>query len=200
MAVLKPTGIVGRLVRILINADHHHSLVTQDIKAAHLCFAGMTGDSHATLTRPACARTKKQYEPGTAIRNVRQLTLIGLDELATISSLMQLPAKVEPQWLGANMVVDGIPELSLLPPGSRLIIGGGASVVVDMENEPCRGPAKVIDIHFPGYGKFFVKAAVGRRGVTGWVEREGDVALYDSVALHCPPNRLYPHFDNGDGK
>jgi hypothetical protein len=72
-----------------------------------------------------------------------------------------------------------------------LLFTGGAALVVDMENAPCAFPGRVIDQFHPGKGKQFTKAALHRRGVTAWVEREGRIELGDEVALHIPPQRIY---------
>ena len=58
-----------------------------------------------------------------------------------------------------------------------------------MENRPCHLPAKVIDVAAPGKGKTFKIAAKGRRGVTAWVECEGEVRLGDALTLHVPDQR-----------
>jgi MOSC domain-containing protein YiiM len=55
-----------------------------------------------------------------------------------------------------------------------------------MENRPCHLPAKVIDAYLPGAGGRFKAAAKGRRGVTAWVEREGRLALGETLRLHVP--------------
>lgn len=199
MTVLKPTSLKGELTAILVNPSHNNSLQTDQVAQATLTFQGLEGDSHSSLVRSSCVRTKKQYTVGTPIRNVRQLTIIGSDELMRIGDEIAilanspLPGPILAEWLGANMVIDGLPDLTLLPPSSRLIFENGASVVIDMENEPCSGPAKLIEAHYPGFGKFFVKAAMMRRGVTAWVEREGSIELGDMCDLHCPPLRKYPH-------
>lgn len=199
MAVLKPSKLKGCLVRLMVNAIPSQSLATQNIETAMLTFAGLDADSHKGLTRPACVRTRLQYEEGTTIRNVRQLTAIGVDELRAIEDAMSelagdaLPGPIEPEWLGANMLIEGIPQLTWLPPNSRLIFDGGATITIDMENEPCSGPARIIDHHYPGFGKYFVKAAMGRRGVTAWVECEGQIKAGAMCQLHCPPQRHYPH-------
>ena len=93
--------------------------------------------------------------------------------------------------VGANLLLSGIPDLTLLPPSSRLIFSSGASLVVDMQNAPCAYPGKVIDEHHPGKGKGFPRAAIDRRGLTAWVEREGSIATGDNVELHIPPQRIY---------
>ena len=60
-----------------------------------------------------------------------------------------------------------------------------------MENEPCDGPAKEVEQRYPGKGRLFVKNALGRRGVTAWVEREGVPEQGDIVEVHMPPLRQY---------
>ncbi len=187
MAILKPSGLTGRIEAVLINAETGAA----EVERVGAGFAGLEGDAYAGLTRPACVRTRRQYRPGIAIRNVRQITIVSAEDLASIGESMGLPEPVRPAWMRANLVISGIPELTRLPPSSRLIVADGASLVVDMENEACTFPGELIEPHHPGRGKRFVKAAFGRRGVTAWVEREGDIWRGAEVALHIPPQRLY---------
>jgi hypothetical protein len=100
-------------------------------------------------------------------------------------------AQLDPSWLGASMVIDGIPAFTQVPPSSRLIFGNGTGLVVDMENAPCKYPAELIERLHPGQGLSFPRHARGRRGVVAWVERPGSIALGDTAVLHCPPQRLY---------
>ena len=72
-----------------------------------------------------------------------------------------------------------------------MIFSSGASLVVDLENSPCKYPGEIIERHHPGFGNLFAKAAVGRRGVTAWVEREGHISTGDSINLYIPPQRIY---------
>ena len=153
-------------------------------------YAGFAGDSHAGLTRPACVRVKQQYAEGTEIRNTRQISILSREELAEVARTLGLH-EIIPEWVGANLLLSGIPTLSLLPPSSRLIFAGGASLVVDMENGPCVWPGQVIDQYHPGKGEGFPRAALNRRGITAWVEREGTIAEGDAVSLHIPPQRVY---------
>lgn len=187
MAILKPTVLTARIDQVLVNQEAG----ARDVERVHANFAGLEGDAYASLARPACVRTKRQYQPGTEIRNVRQITIVSAEELALIGEAMDLPEPVQPAWMRANLMVSGLPDFTKIPPSSRLIIDGGASLVVDMENEACSFPAGLIDQQFPGRGKLFVKAAWGRRGVTAWVEREGDIWKGAEVTLHIPPQRLY---------
>jgi MOSC domain-containing protein YiiM len=101
--------------------------------------------------------------------------------------------EVKPEWVGANLVTAGIPELTLLPPSTRLQFPSGATLTVDLENGPCRYVAEVIAKHHPDAAERWIAAATHKRGVTAWVEREGTIAKGDAIALFLPPKRLYAH-------
>jgi MOSC domain-containing protein YiiM len=100
---------------------------------------------------------------------------------------------VKPEWVGANVVVSGIPDLTLLPPSTRLQFPSGAMIVVDAENHPCRYPADIIARHHPEQKKGFVAAAMHKRGVVGWVEAEGVIGTGDRITVWIPPQRIYAH-------
>jgi hypothetical protein len=87
------------------------------------------------------------------------------------------------------MVIEGIPDFSHIPPGSRLQGASGATLVVNLNNRPCTIPSRAIEAAHPGFGKAFKPAAEGRRGVVAWVEREGSFALGDTLRLHIPDQR-----------
>ncbi len=89
-------------------------------------------------------------------------------------------------------MLEGLPELTQLPPASRLIFEAGAALTVDMENGPCNFTGREIEREHPGYGAGFRAAARHRRGVTAWVEREGEIGLGELARLHVPPQRPYP--------
>lgn len=161
---------------------------TEALGEMDLTFAGIAGEVHSGLTRPSCSRVTAQYLKGTEIRNVRQVSIVSAEELAVIADKLGLE-NIEPAWLGASVVVDGIPDFSHIPPSSRLQAEGGASLTVDMQNRPCQFPAMTIDANHPGQGKAFKAAARGLRGVTAWVEREGRLLLGDSLRLHVPDQR-----------
>lgn len=190
MPLMTKLAATGRVEALLKNADRATGLEKARADGLALRFDGIVGDCHSGLTRPADVRTIKQYPRDTPIRNVRQLTLLSVEELIDIAAVMEI-AEVKPEWIGANMVTSGIPDLTLLPPSSRLQFPSGATIVVDMENEPCRYPADIIARHNPEQKVGFVKAAKHKRGITAWVEREGDVALGDAITIWIPPQRLY---------
>ena len=194
MPILTPTDIYGEIRYLGVNRDREAGLQSAPAQRLKVDYAGFEGEAHGGLTRPSCSRVKLQYTRGTEIKNARQVTIVSAEELREIGCAMGLPEPVRPEWIGANLVLEGIPELTQLPPGSRLIFEEGlTSLAVDMENGPCKYPAQVIEEIHPGLGLSFPKHAMGKRGVTAWVERQGELALGMRARLHIPPQRLYSH-------
>src|SRR5262245_10020502 len=190
MPLMTKLAFTGRVEELLKSGDRAMGLEKFRTNQLKLRFDGIEGDCHSGLTRPSDSRTVRQYPRDTPIRNVRQLTLLSLEELAGIARIMAIP-EVKPEWVGANLVTSGIPELTLLPPSSRVQFPSGATIVVDMENQPCRFPAEIIEKHNPTQKVGFVEAARHKRGITAWVEREGDVVAGDEIIIWIPPQRLY---------
>jgi MOSC domain len=183
---------MGKTRKLLVSADRSASLEKSETNRVELMFSGIKGDFHGGLTRKSDSRTLKQYPRDTNIRNVRQVTLVSAEELADIAVAMGIP-EAKAEWLGANLVTAGIPDLSLLPPSTRLQFPSGATLVVDMENAPCRQVADVISRYHPEAGSGFVTSAANKRGVTAWVEREGIVNTGDEIVIWIPPQRIYVH-------
>jgi hypothetical protein len=175
---------------ILVNSTPDEDLSSRRVPSVAVSYAGLEGESHSGLVRSSCVRVRHQYPQGTEIRNTRQISIVSIEELAEIAATMGI-AELQPEWLGANLLVSGIPHFSQIPPSTRMIFSGGASLVVDLENSPCKYPGEIIERHHPGFGNLFAKAAVGRRGVTAWVEREGHISTGDSISLYIPPQRIY---------
>jgi MOSC domain len=191
MTLLNVLTFQGKVESLLARASRQEGFVKTRTDQLQLSFAG-PDDCHAGLTRKSDSRTLPLYKREIDIRNVRQLTLLSAEELADIAARLAIP-EVKPEWLGANMLVSGIPDFTLLPPSTRLQFPSGATLVVDMENEPCSQIAKVVDQYHPGTRFRVVEAAMHKRGVTAWVEREGVVNTGDAIRIVTPPNRLYPH-------
>jgi len=190
MPILEPAFLTATVEAILLNPDRDEGWQTVQFEQVKVTFDGFLGDSHATATRPSCSRVLKQYRRGTPIRNERQITIVSAEELAEIARVMDV-AECRPEWLGANLVVSGIPAFTMVPPSSRLVSSGGVSLVVDMENAPCHQPARLMEEAFPGKGLAFPKKALGLRGVMGWVASEGVLKVGDTLDLHIPPQRIY---------
>ena len=189
MPALKKTDVTGTIVW-LGRVPHRNAdeIETDEMSAMTLGFAGLEGEVHAGLTRPSCSRVTAQYPRGTQIRNVRQVSIISQEELSQIGDALDIPG-MDPRWLGASVMISGIPDFSHVPPSSRLQADAGCTLTIDMQNRPCHLPAMTIDAAGDSRGKGFKAAAKGRRGVTAWVEREGVLQLGDRVTLHIPDQR-----------
>ncbi len=187
MPALIPTDHIARVVWLGFQPVPVEKLVitSQAVDDMPLTFAGFEAEVHAGLTRPSCGRVLKQHPRDTTIRNVRQLCVVSAEEMAEVARDMGLD-RMDYAWVGASLVLEGIPDLTHLPPSSRLQGPDGVTLVVDMENLPCQEPAVTIEKARPGLGKGFKQAAEGKRGVTAWVEREGTLRLGDEVRLHIP--------------
>ena len=195
MPVLKPTDFRGRIVWLGLVRDRDAALEAEAVERIAASLAGPEGDAHAGLVRPSCSRVTAQYPKGTTIRNTRQFSILSAEELAQIAARMGVD-RLDPALVGATMVVEGIPDFSHVPPGSRLQAEGGATLVVDIENRPCTLPARPIEGRHPGFGARFKAAAQGRRGITAWVEREGTFTLGEGLRLHVPDQRVWAHLDD----
>ena len=192
MALMTRAGFKGRVEALYSKPSRDDGFEKPERESLNLLFAGPEGDCHAGLTRASDSRTLPVYARNTEIRNVRQMTLISVEEMEEVGGAMALDS-IDPTWLGANLLARGIPDLTLLPPSTRLQFPSGATLVVDMENLPCSQVAKVITKLHPAEGPEFVKAAKHKRGVTAWVEREGAVMRGDVITVWLPPQRLYSH-------
>ncbi len=200
MPALLPTAFVGTVVWLGAQPGPVENLVIRAVPLQEmpLSFAGFSGESHAGLTRPACSRVKAQHPRNTEIRNVRQLSVVSAEEMAGVAAKLGLEA-MDHAWVGASVVIEGIPDFSHLPPSSRLQGPDGVTLVIDMQNRPCQEPAVTIEKARPGHGKAFKAAAEGRRGVTAWVEREGVLRIGDKVSLHIPDQRAWSYLADGRG-
>ena len=185
MPVLKEIKVDAEVVWLGCVREEGETLRSEPLSAAYLHFEGIDGEAHSGLTRPSCVRVKNLYEPGTTIRNTRQLSVLSEEELGKIAEKMGVET-LAPTFLGAALVIRGISDFSHVPPSSRLVFPSGASICIDLENRPCIYPGREIDKDLPGLGPKFKPAAEGRRGIVGWVEREGDISIGDKIRLFIP--------------
>lgn len=192
MPALKPTEFYATVRWVGTVPEAGERIVSSQADSLALGFDGPAGERHSGRTRASCSRVTSQHPRGTEIANVRQLSIVSAEELAEIASEMGLAA-IDPIWLGATLVIEGIPEFTLVPPSSRLQGPDGVTLVVDMENRPCHLPAREIEAAHPGKGKAFKAAAWNMRGVTAWVERPGRLGLGDRLRLHIPDQPVWSH-------
>jgi MOSC domain-containing protein len=161
---------------------------------------GIVGDKHYGFTKGADSRTP-EYPRGTKIRNNRQWTAIAPEDLAEIAKHMRVD-HIDPAWIGANLYLAGIPNLSQLPKGTKLEFPQDAVLLVEDQNMPCKGPGGVIASKYPEgtvNPLLFPKAAIvdkttSRRGLIGVVERPGVLTLNDIVLvkLYQPKTYSFP--------
>jgi hypothetical protein len=190
MPALKTTDHFGEIIWLGQVGDRDAGLRSRSTQSLSLDFAGPAGETHGGLTRPSCSRVSSQYERGTEIRNVRQLSIVSEEELSAIADEMGV-ARLDPSWFGASVVLRGIPDFSHIPPSSRLQNDAGTTMTIDMQNRPCHLPVAGIKVDHPNEAKGFKAAACGRRGVTAWVEREGQLSVGDQLRLHIPDQRAW---------
>ncbi len=190
MAILTKAAFTGTVQALLLNPDRDTGLEKHRVDRIELTFDGIEGDCHASRTMTSDSRMITQYKRDTEVANTRQLSILSVEELHDIARAMDVPS-IEPEWAGANLVTSGIPDLTLLPPATRLMFPSGACLIIDLENAPCRYVSDVIDKHHPGRGSKFVAAAQHKRGLVAWVECPGPVNLQDEIVLHLPPQRTY---------
>lgn len=192
MPILKPTAFYGKITFLGRMIGQYDILHAEPCATLTATLAGIVGEAHEGLTAPSCVRMTAQYPEGTQIANTRQVSILSAEEMALIAERMGLET-LSPALLGATIVVEGIPDFSHIPPGSRLQGPSGATLVVNLNNRPCTIPSRAIEKALPGYGKAFKPAAEGRRGIVAWIEREGAFALGDSLRLHVPDQRVWKH-------
>ncbi|MER8909746.1 MOSC domain-containing protein [Mesorhizobium sp. M0854] len=167
---------------------------TRAVDTLQLGFDGIEGDFHAGTTRRSGGR-EPWYSRGTEMRNERQLSIVAADELAIVAERMGI-AEIKPEWIGANLLIDGLPRLSMLPSGTLLFFKGGATVKVDAQNGPCRIAGRSVAEnagmadHAAG-ALLFPKAAKRLRGLVAWVEKPGTIAAGEEISVRVPEQWVY---------
>lgn len=196
MKIHRGRKIQGRVTRTLMAGGD--DFISADVSELELTYGGIKGDVHEGLTREADAR-EPWYKRGVEMRNERQLSVLSEEELSEIAAAMSLDM-IDPGWIGANLVFEGIPNLSFLPPRTVLIFEGGVSLRVDGYNAPCRfaggGIARHIGVEAADPAKsdvalLFPKAAHMKRGIVAWVEREGTIRPGESFTARVWDQWIY---------
>lgn len=165
-------------------ADQTESFITRRIPKVTLEFGGIPGDRHFGLTSYADSR-QPMYPKGTEILNRRQITILAKEECEAIAQKLGVPF-ILPEWLGANLLLTGLEDLSALTMGSRLLFPNGTGLICMGENKPCILPGEIIQKQYetyPDLTKRFVGAAYKRRGIVCAVERPGEINQGDQVRI-----------------
>lgn len=165
MPALIPTRFQARVIWLgaRLSPVERQVIHTRPLTEMALGFAGFPGEVHAGLTRPSCSRVTAQHPRGTEIRNVRQLSVVSAEEIAEVAVGMGLD-RFDYAWVGASLVVEGIPDFTHIPPSSRLQGPDGVTLVVDMVNLPCQQPAVTMKAAGGGRGKAVPQCGPGAAG------------------------------------
>ena len=155
------------------------------VDSLELTFSGAVGDRHYGETMQSDTRTAKVYPRGTTIRNHRQVSIVDLGDLETIASTMGIP-RLEPGVIADNICTSGIPGLTSLPAMTRMEFPSGAVIIVGGENYPCVIAGGLLHDAYGTRPEAFPRAAMGLRGVTGWVDHPGVIRPGDAITLHAP--------------
>ncbi|MEQ1950348.1 MOSC domain-containing protein [Mesorhizobium yinganensis] len=184
--------LTARIAGLYLAATDHFE--TAAVSSLPLGFDGISGDLHRGPTRRSGSR-EPWYPRGTEMRNERQLSIVAPDEVALVAQRIGL-AEIKPEWIGANILLDGIPHLSMLPSGTRLFFKGGVTVKVDAQNGPCRYAGKQVAMRAgmadeEAGSLLFPKAAKRLRGLVAWVEKPGTLTTGEEVSVRIPEQWIY---------
>lgn len=193
----EPEIIPGRKLTASVTGLYlaaRRDFVTEAVDSLDLGFDGIAGDFHTGITRRSGGR-EPWYPRRTEIRNERQLSIVAADELAIVAERMGI-AEVRPEWIGANLLLEGIPMLSKLPAGTLLFFKGGVTVKIDAQNGPCRlaGRAVAERAGIPDVeagALLFPKAAKRLRGLVAWVEKPGRISVGEEISVRVPEQWIY---------
>jgi len=190
--ILPARKLAGRVAGTFIAAGN--GFETEACDALDLGFEGVRGDFHSGNTRLSGGR-EPWYARGTEIRNERQISIIAPDEMAIVASRMGL-AEIRSEWIGANLAIEGVRRLSMIPSGTLMFFEGGVTLKVDGQNKPCRIAGRAIA---EGAGMadreagalLFPKSASRLRGLVAWVEKPGLIRPGEAVSLRLPEQWIY---------
>lgn len=151
---------------------------------------GIVGCAHRGYVRK-CWDGDKQAKDSPR-RNERQWSAVSIEELAEIAADMGIEGPITAASVGANLCIEGIPELSRLPKGTLLKFPSGAELIVEEYNPPCKYMGEEQAKLHGVAATAFPKASTLKRGIVGVVEAAGQINAGDDVAvtLYATPSWL----------
>ncbi len=167
------------------NGDDYFVTVKRDGILFNL--EGVIGDRHHGYDTISGGRFTTLYQRGTQVRNNRQWSAISPAEVTQIAQNLGIEERLTPELLGMNLLLEGIDNLSELPPMTYILFSPhqqfeprrpeDVALVVYGQALPCQiaGRALVKPMDDITMEKKFPAAANGYRGTTGWVEKGGIV-------------------------
>jgi len=196
-----PFDLQGKVESVLIGRTFETHISTSVEQIDVLIREGIRGDKHSGR-RLADAREQAFLNFGllkrTEIANHREFSAVSVEEMALIAEAMGIP-DIPHGLLGENILIRGIPNLTMLPVGTMLFFKKGALIkpavlIISGENTPCIAPGEAIQSRFPEKAKLaplFVKSAFGKRGVVGSVYCSGAINVGDTVVAKIPRQHIY---------
>lgn len=156
-----------------LSKDEHTSITVE--------LDGIVGCAHRGYVRK-CWDGDKQAKDSSR-RNERQWSAVSVEELAEVAADMGIEGPITAASVGANLCLEGIPELSRLPKGTLLKFPSGAELIVEEYNPPCKymgeEQAKLHNVSATA----FPKASTLKRGIVGVIEASGDINAGDNVEV-----------------
>ena len=150
-----------------------------------LDWGGPIGDRHHGETMLSDTRQKAVFARGTRIRNHRQVSIVDRSELAEIAAALGI-TDLAPGVIADNICTEGIDGLTALPRMTRLVFADGAVLMLGGENFPCTIAGGLVEAVHGTRPETFPKAAMGLRGVTGWVEHPGTIRPGEAITVVLP--------------
>jgi MOSC domain-containing protein YiiM len=177
--------IAGKVVSVHVGAA---DTLSKELRSSiEVALDGIVGDRHRGLARP-CWEGDKQAE-GVVRRNERHWSAVSVEEISEIQQAMNLAEPLLASSLGANLCLQGIPELSRLVRGTLLKFSSGVVLMVEEYNPPCSDMGeKLAQLHTSNSGEpiastAFSQAAKFLRGAVGVVEVAGVISAGDEVTV-----------------
>jgi MOSC domain-containing protein YiiM len=172
---------------VSVHSGKNEDLSKQALESIEVDFEGIAGDAHRGISRTAFSGEREPK--GTILRNDRQWSGVSVEELAVISEQLELTETLRPDTLGANICVQGIPDFSLLPRGTRLVFPSGAALIIEEYNPACSEMGEQVVAKYQTHSsapltpKQWLKPAHGRRGVVGMVDVAGTLSAGDKILV-----------------
>lgn len=191
--VTPPRKIVGNVEAVFTTTDTGRlGFQSKPVSELAVDLEGIVGNRHRGWTRKADARVP--YLPrGTIIRNERHVSIVSVEDLAVIAAKLEIPA-LDPRWIGANVVVSGMPQFSYLPRGTHLMLPGKTILIVTDQNAPCTLAGDAIARNVPDRPEIklqFPALAQGLRGVVATVEHPGGITAGMVLEARLPAQWVY---------
>ena len=178
--------LITCILKKVLHTGEEGGLTTCEVNHLDFKLQGVDEDRHRGFTKAAGGRDTQLYQRGVEIKNHRPWSAVSIEEMSQVAQKMGV-TELKPEWIGANLLFEGIESFSQIPPLSRLVFeNDGPVLVVYEENTPCKYPQPHIEKHIGTTLKKFAYAAKKKRGLVGWVEKAGIAKANQQIELWVP--------------